>query len=152
MPRPDPLDVLSRLFVLVYRSLPMYLADACPWTHPGDEQATRVLSAIVADAKSYAGQIAELILRTRGRIELGEFPMEFTDLNLLSLDYLLTELVRNQRRAIAAIERCAAQLTRDREAHALAEEALGNARGHLESLEELVKRPNNPGLQIAAAT
>ena len=149
---PDPLDVLNRLFVVVYRSLPMYLADAQPWTHPGDDQASRVLGAIVTDARHYAGRIAELILRQRGRVEMGEFPMEFTDLNLLSLDYLLQELVRCQKGDIAAIERCVAELAGDREARALAEEVLGNARGHLESLAELRKRPNNPGLQVAAAT
>ena len=152
MARPDPTDVLARLFLVVYRSLPMYLVDAIPWTHPSNERAQQALSGIVADERLYAQRIADLILRHRGRIETGDFPMEFTDLNLLSLDFLLTEMVRCQRRDIGLIERCVADLAGDAEARALAQEILGNARGHLETLQELLKRPDGEGLRIAAAT
>ena len=106
MPHADELKILNRLLAIVYRSLPMYLAEAGPWTHAGDEQAVRVLRAILTDARHYSQRIAEVILAHRGALDLGEFPMEFTDLNLLSLDFLLTELVRCQRRDIAAIESC----------------------------------------------
>ncbi len=64
--------------------------------------------------------------------------MAFTDTHDLSLDYLLTEMAYYQKQDIAAIERCVADLAGDPEARALAEEALGNARGHLASLEELL--------------
>ncbi len=141
MHRPDPIDVLGRLFLLVYRSLPMYMAEAVPWTHPGDERPTQVFSAIVADQRMYADRIARVILRHRGRVDLGDFPMEFTDLNLLSLDFLLSELVRYQRHDIRQIEQCVAELAGDLETRSLAQEVLGNARGHLETLEDLLKRP-----------
>jgi hypothetical protein len=150
MPHADEHKILNRLLATTYRSLPMYLAEAGPWTHAGDEQAVRVSKAILADARHYAQRIAEAILAQRGALDLGEFPMEFTDLNLLSLDFLLTELVRCQRRDIAAIESCVAELAAGSEPRALAEEVLGNARGHLESLDELLKRPNPGGLHIAA--
>jgi hypothetical protein len=146
----DQLRVLNRLLAIVHRSLPMYLAEAGPWTHAGDEQAVRVLGAILTDAKHYAQRIAEMILAHRGALDLGEFPMEFTDLNMLSLDFLLTELVRWGRQDIGKIESCVAALPIGTKARALAEEVLGNARGHLESLEELLKRPNPGGLRIAA--
>ena len=54
MRRHDPQEVLVRLFQRLYRSLPMYLAEAVPWTHPGDEQAQRVLAGVVADARAIA--------------------------------------------------------------------------------------------------
>ena len=142
--------ILGRLFVRLYRSLPMYLAEAEPWTHPGDEQAERVFAAIVADARFFCQRIAQRILQLRGRLDLGEFPMEFTDLNLLSLDYLLTELVRWQKADILAMEKLSAELADGSEDRALADEVLGNWRGHLQSLEELLRRPDPPP-QIAAA-
>ncbi|HEX3999506.1 MAG TPA: hypothetical protein VHX65_13220 [Pirellulales bacterium] len=145
-------DVLGRLFVLLYRSLPMYLAEAMPWTHPGGEQAQRVLAGMVADAKAYCQRIAQRIAQLRGRLDLGEFPMEFTDLNMLSLDYLLTELVRWQKADIRRIEKLATELAAESDDHALAEEVLGNWRGHLQSLEELLHRPAGPPLKIAAAS
>jgi hypothetical protein len=147
--RPDPIDVLGRLFRILNRSLPMYLAGADPWRHPGDEAAANVLADIVADQRLYTGRIAEAILQERGRVDSGDYPMEFTELNMLSLDYLLKEMIRRQRQDIAAIDRCVADLTGNMQYQVLAEEALGNARGHLESLEELVTRCNDDKLKVA---
>ena len=147
--RPDPIDVLGRLFRILNRSLPMYLAGADPWRHPGDEPAAKALADVVADQRLYAGRIAEAILRERGRIDQGDYPMEFTELNMLSLDYLLTEMVRRQKRDIAVIERCVADLAGNLQYQVLAEEVLGNARGHLESLQELIKLRRQGNLKLA---
>ncbi len=65
--------------------------------------------------------------------------MTFTDTHDLSLDYLVNELVDYQRQDIAAIEKCVVDLNADGNGRALAEEVLGNARGHFESLKELLK-------------
>jgi hypothetical protein len=129
-------QALNRLLTILYRSLPMYLTDACPWTRQSDDKAVAVLKHIVEDQKQLAGRIAQAVLR-RGPIDMGEYPVDFPDTNDLSLDYLLTKLVECQKGDIAAIERCVTDLKSDRQAGALAEEALGAARGHLESLEEL---------------
>jgi hypothetical protein len=148
--RPDPIDVLGRLFRIVNRSLPMYLAGAEPWTRPGDEDAAKGLADVVADQRLYAGRIADAILRERGRIDSGDFPMEFTELNMLSFDYLLREMARRQMLDIAAIQRCVADLSGQMDYQVLAEEVLGNARGHLETLEELAKKRSDDHLKIAA--
>ncbi len=133
-------DLLSRLLAIEYRSFPMYLTDASPWTHHGDEKATEVLSNIVADQKSMAQRIGEFILDSRGRMETGEYPMEFTDTHFLSLDFLIKELLRYQRGDLAAIRQIVTQLADDRTARELAEETLGMERAHLESLEALVSQ------------
>jgi hypothetical protein len=54
---------------------------------------------------------------------------------------LLQELIRHQRLDIETIEDCVADLRGDRPARELAEEVLGNARGHLENLESVVTVP-----------
>jgi hypothetical protein len=131
---------LNHLLVIVYRSFPMYLADASPWTRRGDDRARRVLEHVVADERMYAGRITDLLLDRRSLAGFGEYPMAFTDTHDLSLDYLINELIHYQKQDIAGIERCVAALTRDPEGRAIAEEVLGNARGHLESLEELRKQ------------
>jgi hypothetical protein len=134
---------LNQLLVILYRSFPMYLADASPWTHTGDEQAKQVLEHIVTDERYYAGRITELLLDRRSLAGFGEYPMSFTDTHDLALDYLIVELIYYQKQDIAATERCVEALSRDPEGRAIAEEVLGNARGHLESLEELKKRTIN---------
>ncbi len=133
--------LLNQLFEILHRSLSTYLADACPWTHTGDERATKALADIVADQKAMSGRIAELIDSRGDRVESGHFPMEYTDLNLLSLDYLIRELIACQKCDLADIESIVTALGGDREARELAEEVLGAERAHLESLEELAKQP-----------
>ncbi|HEV3004677.1 MAG TPA: hypothetical protein VGX78_09450, partial [Pirellulales bacterium] len=118
------IDALNQLLAIVYRSFPMYLADASPWTHEGDEPATETLKNIVLDQQASAQRIVELILQFGGRFDLHEYPMEYTDTHFLSLDFLLKELVRYQRRDIAAIERIVAALAGHHESRELAEETL----------------------------
>lgn len=142
----DNVAVLNRLFQIVYRSLPMYLAGADPWTAAPDDPASKALERLIADQKFYSGRLADMVLEYRGRLDSGDFPMEFTDLNMLSMDFLQTELIRCQKLDIAAIEQCVGDLHHDVHAKALAEEVLGNARGHLETLEELGRRPTNLGV------
>ena len=134
-------DLLNDLFAIEYRSFPMYLTDASPWTHHGDEKATEALQNIVLDQKAMVQRIGEFILDAGGRVETGEYPMEFTDTHFLSLDFLLKELVRYQRADVAAIERIVSQLPDDRAARELAEETLGMERAHLEALEALISQP-----------
>jgi hypothetical protein len=141
MPQTDSHAALNRLLVILHRSLPMYLADAAPWTHPGDEAATKVHRHIVADYRRNEERIVNLLLERRQLLEFGDFPMIFTDTHDLSLDYLIGELIYYQQQDIVAIGQCVVDLKADAAGHALAEEMLGNARGHLESLQELLKRP-----------
>lgn len=141
MPSEPSVDTLNRLLRIVYRSLPMYIAGTSPWTSRTDGRAEAVLAQLVADAKLYAQKIADAVLDRNSVLEPGSFPIEYADVHDLSLDFLIGELIESQRRDIAAIERCVHALARDRAAKALAEEVLGNARGHLESLEELTAAP-----------
>jgi hypothetical protein len=137
----DTSAALNRLLMTLHRSLPMYLADAAPWTHHGDEGAKNVLCHIVADYQVYVGRITELLLSRRQLAGFGDYPMVFTDTHDLSLDYLIGELIFYQKQDIATIQGCALVLQSDPAGRTLAEEVLGNARGHLESLEELQGQP-----------
>lgn len=134
----DPaIDVLNRILAVLNRSLPMYLANADPWTQAGDEQAAKVLARIVQDQRRDVNRLAELIIDQSAHVRPGQWPMEFTDLNFLSLDYLLQELLRHQKLDIAQLERCVALLAHNRQARELAEEILGSEKAHLEALEDL---------------
>ncbi|HEY1601582.1 MAG TPA: ferritin-like domain-containing protein [Pirellulales bacterium] len=141
MAQVDSIDLLNRLFEIEHRSLLTYLTDACPWTHSGEEKATTALAHIAADQQAMTVRIAELIDSRGGRIDSGSFPMYFTDTNLLSLDFMLRELVKHQKHDIAEIVRIVAMLGADREARELAEEILGSERAHLEVLEDLAIQP-----------
>ncbi len=138
-------DVLNRLYGVLHRSLPMYLTDAVPWTRRGDEPAALALQHIVEDQEQLANRIAEHVLEHYGPIDGGDYPLDFPDTNDLAFDYLIGKLAACQKRDLAAIERCASQLMGDHEARALAEEAVGSARAHLEKFEELAAEVTKAG-------
>jgi hypothetical protein len=129
--------IMNRLLELHQRSLPMFLTYAAPWISDHDRKAVQTLRYLVDDQKRLAARIADYMLQRRWRIDDGEFPLEFTGLHDVSLEYLWPKLIDAQKRDIAAIQQCIAGLASDPFARALAEEALGSARGHLESLEEV---------------
>lgn len=130
-------SALNRLLTVLYRSLPMYLTFACPWSQRADAKALAVVGRIVDDQKQLSNRVAKLIMAEYGPVDMGEYPLDFPDTHDLSIDYLVGKLVACQKYDIERLEACVADLKEDRPAAALAEEALGNARGHLEALEEL---------------
>ncbi len=77
------------------------------------------------------GCVTEAITAHGGRPDPGRFAMHWTAKNDLSLGFLLQEVIDQQEQDVAAIEQCAAELEEIASLHALAEEILGNARGHL---------------------
>jgi hypothetical protein len=135
------LDLLNRLLAIEYRSLPMFLHGAAPWTRHGDEKAVSTLEDIVTDQKATVKRVAELILDRGGVIGNSEFPMDFAEFHMLSLDYLLTQMAILQRRDIAEIDGIVYELSADTQARELAQETLGSEKAHLEALESLLKQP-----------
>lgn len=132
------IQVLDKLLGILSRSLPAYLADAKPWTQSADQKLCAALDNLVADQQRYARRLDEAITELGGRPDPGRFPMNFTAKHDLSLGFLVQELAIQQEQDISMIERCAAQLESISSLHALAEEILGNARGHLDILKEVM--------------
>lgn len=137
MNQPSTIDILNRLLVLHDKSLPMYLGYAAPWTIGNDAAAKEVLALIVADQKLMVDRIGKEIIEEGGAASHGRFPLIYTGWHDLSFDFLVKKMIGCQKQDIAAIEDCIAKLAHAPAAKALAEESLGAAKGHLESLQEL---------------
>ena len=131
-------STLNRLRIIHTRSFAAYLYYAAPWIRKGFHGAADVLALMGSELERIADQLGEMILNNGGEIIPGEFPIEFTGLHDLSVDYLLGIIIDHQEKDIATIQDCVNQLEADPFAQALAEESLGAAKGHLDSLQELV--------------
>lgn len=140
MPAPSTVDILNRLYVLHCRSLPMYLSYAQPHELQNRPEAAAVLEQVVADQKRMSDRLATLILDSSGTIDPGEFPMSFTGLHDLSVNYLLKMVVDRQKKHIVACEKLAEALAMAPFAQAVAREAVGEAKGHLDNLLELTEK------------
>ena len=137
MTPPSTTDILNRLLVLHMRSLPMYLSYAPPDQIYSHDKARSVIGQIVEDHKRTVDRLGTLILDSSGTLDYGEFPMSFTALHDLSLKYLVKLLVERQQKLVIACERLASQLNMAPYAQATAREIVGEAKGHLENVQEL---------------
>jgi len=78
-----------------------------------------------------------MVIAQHGIVDNGEFPIYYTGYHDLSFDFLLNEIIKEQKEDLVQIEKVVEQLSLVPLARALAEETLGAAKGHLESLNEL---------------
>lgn len=128
---------LNWLLSLHSRSMAMYLASAPPWVSAKDTAAASVLRHMADDQRLMADRIASVVLDEGGEVMSGEFPMTYTDLHDLSIDYLVPQVVAQQKADLESIREIV-QLLKDAPVpRAVAEEALGAAQAHLDSLAEL---------------
>jgi hypothetical protein len=138
MSQPSTTDVLNRLLAIVVRSFPQYMQYSRPYVPPGREPMFETLQSIATDQNGLADRISALIINAQAPLRSGEFPMEFTDMHDLGIDYLVNAAIAYQQQDIETIGQLVDDLQAAPEAKSLAEETLGMAKGHLESLQELV--------------
>ena len=85
-----------------------------------------------------ADRISQMLIDSHSPLRTGEFPMEFTDLHDLDLLYLMGPAIDYQRQDIQDISELVEQASLAPAVKSLAEEALGMAKGHLDTLQETV--------------
>jgi len=130
--------LLNRLLAIESRSFPQYLQYSCPFVPPGRDEIVETLDSVVADQNGLADRISQMLIDTHSPLRTGEFPMEYTDLHDLDISFLISSAIEYQRQDIKEIGGLVEQLQMAPAAKSLAEEALGMAKGHLDSLQELV--------------
>lgn len=133
--------VLNHLLAIHHRSLPVYLLSAPPWSRRRGEPAVEALHAIAHANQKMVERIAGLIIELDGVIHYGEFPHRFADWHDLSVKFFIERAIEYQQLDLARIEKCVEWLEGAPRARALAEEALGEAKAHLETLQELTAEP-----------
>jgi hypothetical protein len=99
------------------------------------------LAYVVTAQTAMAERIGEFLWESGQPVDFGEFPLAYTALHDLSCDYLLRKLLEAQTRMVAEIQECVEALRLAPLAQTLAQEALGEAKGHLDSLRELRTQP-----------
>ena len=134
---PSTNEILNRLLVLHERSLPVYLSFAATEYIDKSPRIGQVFRHMASDHLRTVDRLGTLILDNHATVDHGKFPMSFTSLHDLSLAYLLKLLIERQQKSIAACERLADGLNMAPYAQAAAREIVGQAKGHLENLQEL---------------
>lgn len=137
----DEIRKLNKLLAILSRSFVQYLRWSRPYAPAGHEEALETLAAIADDQDAMGDRISRTVIDAGALPRTGEFPMEFTDLHDLDLDFLIAAAVRYQEYDVTAVQALVEGLSGAPAAKSLAEESLGLCKGHLDSLRELVRAP-----------
>ena len=135
----DTIYWLNRLLAIHCKSFPQYLRYAPPYVPHGRGEELESIKAIAEDQDVLSDRISRMIVDGDALPRSGEFPMEFTDMHDLDIDYILQAAVRYQQQDVAAIQQLVDRLQTAPAAKAIAEESLGMAKGHLDTLRELTR-------------
>lgn len=130
---------LNRLLALAGCSFPQYLQFSRPYIPPGRSDFVDTLDAIAEDQVVLGDRITQMLIDADASIRTGDFPMEFTDMHDLGIEFLVNAAIAYQEQDVDTSEDIVEKLQASPAAKSLAEEALGMAKGHLESLRELVQ-------------
>ena len=132
----DTVRILNQLLAIHGGSLPMYLTSAPPHRGFGDEKVWEALTNVIEDQQLMMEKLSDHIEELGGTPFRGEFPMDFTGMHDLSMAHIRKNVIERQKCEIEWIEHLSSSLDPSSTANALAREALGASKGHLQSLEE----------------
>jgi hypothetical protein len=120
------------------RSALLYADEAYPWTTVSEEKALASLRQIIAAERDAVTRLGQFLVRQRIPLPyLPPFPVSFTTINFLALDYLLPRLIEQERQLIAELEHDLHSL-KEPAARGEVEKILAMKRRHLPQMEALV--------------
>jgi bacterioferritin (cytochrome b1) len=131
-------ELLNCLLRTLCRSVAAYARDARPWARPDQQELVRAIDDLADDQQHYARRVTDAILELGGAPEPDTFPLDYSAINDIAIDYLLQAVIEGQDRDLAQLEQCAIALAELPPLGDLAREILGNARGHAEILAKLL--------------
>jgi hypothetical protein len=121
-----------------------YVRQATPYAGPADRPLAERVHALAGAEAAGLDEFAEYLDTARVSVPyVGAFPSAFTNYNFVAIRKLLPELVADEARGLAALERDAAALPPG-EARTWLEKLAGAKRLHLTELEKLVDKPGGP--------
>jgi hypothetical protein len=122
------------------RSLLQYVNESYPWTTAKNHHGLSVLQDMAKEEQEAAAGIVRLLAKNRLRPPyLGAYPMSFTNINFMSLDFLVPYLIDFEQRRIAQLEKDL-PLVSDDETKQLLKSILEMKQRHLQALSGLVDK------------
>jgi hypothetical protein len=129
--------LLQDLLRRASRSMLQYVGEAYPWAPDTDADLLAKVQTVIREEEDAVEGLGAFLRKKRIPIGyLGSYPQNFTNLNFVSLDYLMPRLLEWQRKWAAVLERDAALIVGG-EANAEVSKLVAIARRHLDELQKL---------------
>lgn len=130
-------DLLKRLMESLGPSLALFLDDSGIWSRPGSEELKLAIADLCTDLRSLFDRAGVLLDAQDVPAPQVEYPIRFTALHDISLEYLIPQLEQETRRQISAAESCS---NAPGDAGDLFREARVTLQYHLDVLEQFSAR------------
>jgi hypothetical protein len=96
--------LLSRLISMGSSSLLQYVSESSPWSADPAHSALGTVLALAKEERDAVAQITRHLQKRHVRLpKFGSYPSHYTNINFVSLEYLLPKLVAEQEKEIAEI-------------------------------------------------
>lgn len=143
----DSFGLLHRLFGRLYRSLLQYVGEAWPWSPAQKETEEHAfLKELLEDQMSDIRELADFLVAHRIALFPDPYPVEFTDLQYLSLEHLVREVLVDQQELLGELDAGAKALETFPEAAELVKSVADSERKLVERLKSFVKTPAAAGV------
>ncbi len=133
-------DLLETIIQREARSFLQYASEMYPWTQVSGTQALATFEELAHAERDAVGRLVKLLIRYRHVApHLNPYPMAYTSLGFVALDYLVGKTAEHQRQDIATLERDRSALS-DPAVRAEVDALLGMKREHLKTLESMIAK------------
>lgn len=109
--------LVNDVLVILHRSLLQYMAECSPYVSADQTEKKSETDELIRFQHSAVTLLEELLEERRCYVDFGLYPIEFTDMQFLSLDYLLNESLVEARTIEQSIANAVQNSTDDIEAN-----------------------------------
>jgi len=106
-------ELLNELLIRLHRSLVQYVLDAWLWSTPEAVPLKGALLTLLERQREDVGLLANLLTQRRHAIDFGTYPMEFTRVNYLAVEFLFSKLCDHQHSLVKSFEQAVGNLDDD---------------------------------------
>jgi hypothetical protein len=114
-----------------------YLAGAWPWTNRKERDITARLEHLLAEERDEHGRLAAVLRKQRLVPPSASYPAEFSGNHFLALDYLLPQVLEEQRQLLAHHHQARQQVVHDVEAEKVLDAFLAHKQAHVAELDKI---------------
>jgi hypothetical protein len=137
-------DRLNHVFAALNCSLLQYVGENSPWTSSADEAVAEQLEMVVKLQTLHIQRLADFLVNRYGYVPHANYTAEFTDLQYLSLSYLISRLVTDQQTVLETLEADRKAITNDAGASDMLSQLEVGVAKTVQTLKELDGRLNQP--------
>jgi hypothetical protein len=128
--------ILNDVLIALHRSLLQYLDCAWPWSDEHSEVLKNEVTKLAADQEAIAEELTVYLRDREFPVDFGQFP-DFSNLNYVSIDFLLKRLSGDQRQVVAICDAAARDLASDPETGSIARKVAAAELERLQRIEQL---------------